>query len=127
MKLTIDRSSWTTGYLHRIINGRKCYCALGFVAKALNTPDHTLLDACGLSEFAEEELPADIFACGLAQLVEGHKGTYLTSTDLADEIVDVNDSMHGIEREERLAELFAKAGFDVEFVSSLPEYEHDHA
>lgn len=109
MKITIDRKRWGKTYLY---NPRTdCYCAVGFLCKALGVPDQDM--AYRASPEGLCEVPPDLFATGIVVT-----GEYcpVVSTNRFRKIATANDRAAEVRREQGVRDAFAEVGVEVEFV-----------
>lgn len=120
MKLVIERKRWLRGHSDGVLlNTEGKMCCLGFACDALGAEPDAMLGA-GTPEDLDE-----LFQ-GLTRLPETYKeedlafkrGTRYFDTNVVDDAVEANDSMHitDAEREPKIKEILARAGFEVEFV-----------
>jgi len=106
MKLVIDRAKWCRGgentSLIRSEDG--CMCCLGFFGLACGVPGKLMIDKAG---------PASAKHSGWPEWLNDGE-TMLTAKHL---LLEANDesSINDSEREQRITEIFAKHGVEVEF------------
>lgn len=113
-EFSVDRSKWYTGGL--LVKGDKpsedTMCVLGFLGKKLGA-DRSALSNCGSPTGLPKEFHKKLHKLGLLGCMNG----FPTETEIADEIMEVNDAhAPNKDTEKNLKSLFKKLDIKVNFI-----------
>lgn len=125
-ELTIDRKTWLRGcgsIKSKLLNNDGMRCCLGFECQALGYTDEQLLDRVSPRaivdsvDFGHEtkNIPQEL--AWLVHRVSFDGDRALESTPDAHELMSINDIELVENREERIAEIFARNGVEVKFIN----------
>jgi len=141
IKVAIDRSKWRTGSFSdkktgkgyvALLNKEGCMCCLGFCMAASKVAKKDLLEKTGpastMNAFKSdgEKLKRMLRSNGVRDLTcfAPSRDVY-ESTDLANDAMKINDSVHTTpkQKEKAILELFKDSVFNIEFIGEYPKKE----